>query len=298
MKRNINIINITPRGYCNGVVKAIKMINNVLNDNNFKKPLYIYGQLVHNKHVTNAFKNKGIITIDDYKNINEGTIIITAHGLSTIEKQYIINKGISIIDTTCKEVSKIQSIVKNKGKEGYTIIYYGKSNHPEANAIMNDNDNIYLVNNVNEVNDLIIEKTKPIFFTNQTTMSYFDTVNVLNCVKNKFNNVDANIDICDASRRRQIAVRNYAKKCDIVLVIGDKKSNNTNKLKDICDSLNVKSYLIENIGDLNMIPLYDNITIGITAGSSTPNKLINEVIKTLEDDEYISLITDDDYINI
>lgn len=296
MKRNINIINIIPRGYCKGVVRAIKMINDILDNDNYVKPIYMYGQLVHNKHVTNALNNKGIISINDYTNIDKGTIIITAHGLASKERNLISNKGIDIIDTTCKEVVKIQNIIKEKIVEGYTIIYYGKANHPEANSIINDNNNIYLVSNIDDVNNLILNINTPIFFTNQTTMSYFDTVDILNYIKSKFTNVTANIDICNASKRRQMAVYSDAKKCDIVLVIGDKKSNNTNKLKEICDSLNVKSFLIENIEDLKNIDLFDNINVGITAGSSTPNKLVNEIIKTLEDDDYISLINDDDYI--
>ena len=145
--------------------------------------------------------------------------------------------------------------------------------------------------------NLNIDVNSKIFFTNQTTMSYFDTLEVMKVIKEKFNNVDVNIDICTASKRRQIAVFNEARKCDIVLIVGDKNSNNTAKLKDISESFNVKSYLIENIEDLKNIDIIDNMKIGITAGSSTPNKLVNEVIKTLEDDEYISNICDNDYIN-
>lgn len=296
MKRNIEIINITPRGFCNGVVKAIIMINKVLKENTFKKPLYIYGELVHNTHITNAFKDEGIITIKDYKNIHEGTIIVTAHGLSEHEKQTIISQGVDIIDTTCKEVLKIQQLVKEKIDNGYTVIYYGKLNHPECKAVLNDNDNIILVTNIHDVNNININNDK-LFFTNQTTMSYFDTLEIIDKLKEKYSNIDINIDICTASKQRQIAVYNKCKECDIVLVIGDKKSNNTNKLKEICESLNVKSYLIETIEDLNNIIFFDNIKVGITAGSSTPNKLVNEIIKSLEDDEYISLLTNKDLID-
>lgn len=295
MKRNIEIINITPRGFCNGVVKAIIMINKVLKENTYKKPLYIYGELVHNTHITNAFKDEGIITIKDYKNIHEGTIIVTAHGLSENEKNTIINNGVDIIDTTCKEVLKIQELVKEKINNGYTVIYYGKLNHPECKAVLNDNDNIILVTNINDVNNINITNDK-LFFTNQTTMSYFDTLEIIDKLKEKYSNIDINIDICTASKQRQIAVYNKCKECDIVLVIGDKKSNNTNKLKEICESLNVKSHLIETIDDLNNIIFFDNIKVGITAGSSTPNKLVNEIIKSLEDDEYISLLTNKDLI--
>lgn len=296
MKRNIEIINITPRGFCNGVVKAIIMINKVLKENTYKKPLYIYGELVHNTHITNAFKDEGIITIKDYKNIYEGTIIVTAHGLSENEKNTIINNGVDIIDTTCKEVLKIQELVKEKINNGYTVIYYGKLNHPECKAVLNDNDNIILVTNINDVNNINISNDK-LFFTNQTTMSYFDILEIIDKLNEKYSNIDINIDICTASKQRQIAVYNKCKECDIVLVIGDKKSNNTNKLKEICESLNVKSYLIETIDDLNNIIFFDNIKVGITAGSSTPNKLVNEIIKSLEDDKYISLLTNKDLID-
>lgn len=297
MKRNIEIINITPRGYCNGVVCAIKMINDILKENNYKKPLYMYGQLVHNTHVTNALNGKGVITIDDYNNINEGTIIVTAHGLSIKEQEIIKNKGLDIIDTTCKEVTKIQNVVKDKINEGYIVLYYGKHNHPEAKAVLNDNQNVYLVSNEQDINELDIDINSKIFFTNQTTMSYFDTLKIMQVVKNKFNDVDVNIDICNASRMRQIAVYNKARECDVVIVVGDKKSNNTAKLRDICDDFNIRNYLVENIEDLKNIEIIDNMKIGITAGSSTPNKLVNEIIKTLEDDEYVSELTDNDYID-
>ena len=297
MKRNIEIINITPRGYCNGVVCAIKMINDILKENNYKKPLYMYGQLVHNTHVTNALNGKGVITTDDYNNINEGTIIVTAHGLSIKEQEIIKNKGLDIIDTTCKEVTKIQNVVKDKINEGYIVLYYGKHNHPEAKAVLNDNQNVYLVSNEQDVNELDIDINSKIFFTNQTTMSYFDTLKIMQVVKNKFNDVDVNIDICNASRMRQIAVYNKARECDVVIVVGDKKSNNTAKLRDICDDFNIRNYLVENIEDLKNIEIIDNMKIGITAGSSTPNKLVNEIIKTLEDDEYVSELTDNDYID-
>lgn len=297
MKRNIEIINITPRGYCNGVVCAIKMINDILKENNYKKPLYMYGQLVHNTHVTNALNGKGVITIGDYNNINEGTIIVTAHGLSIKEQEIIKNKGLDIIDTTCKEVTKIQNVVKDKINEGYIVLYYGKHNHPEAKAVLNDNQNVYLVSNEQDVNELDTDINSKIFFTNQTTMSYFDTLKIMQVVKNKFNDVDVNIDICNASRMRQIAVYNKARECDVIIVVGDKKSNNTAKLRDICDDFNIRNYLVENIEDLKNIEIIDNMKIGITAGSSTPNKLVNEIIKTLEDDEYVSELTDNDYID-
>lgn len=298
MKRNIEIINITPRGYCNGVVRAIKMVNDLLKDNNYPKPIYMYGELVHNTHVTNALIESGIIIINSYETITEGTLIITAHGLSSIEKEILKNKGLYIVDTTCKEVNKIQTLVKDKLLENYIVLYYGKQNHPECKAVLNDNPNVILISNEEDINNLNINDNNKIFFTNQTTMSYFDTMNIANKLKEKYKNVDVNVDICTASKQRQLAVYNKCRECDLVLIIGDKKSNNTNKLKDICNQLNINSYLIESIDDLKNITIADNIKIGITAGSSTPNKLINEIINSLLDTDYISNIKNSDYINI
>lgn len=297
MKKNIEIINITPRGYCNGVVKAIKMINDVLKNNSYKKPLYMYGSLVHNTHVTDALNELGIITINDYSNIKEGTIIITAHGLSEKEKHKMISNGVDIIDTTCKEVLKIQNLVQQKIDDGYIVLYYGKLNHPECKAVLNNNSNVILITNTNDVNNLNIN-CKKLFFTNQTTMSYFDTLDIINKLEEKYPNIEVNIDICNASKMRQVALKNKLNECDMILIIGDKKSNNTSKLKEICDLENKECYLIENIADLNNITFNDNIKLGITAGSSTPNKLVNEIIKTIEDSEYISNLTNQDYINL
>lgn len=296
MKRNIQIIRIIPQGYCKGVVNAIKHIKNVLKENKYKRPYYMLGELVHNSHVTSALRDEGIITIDNYDNISNGSVIVTAHGLSKEDKDNIIKKGLELIDATCPEVFKIQELIYNKINEGYSIIYYGKTNHPESNAILKISSDIHLITSINEIVALNINNKK-LFFTNQTTMSYFETLKIVEKLKNKYPNIEVDIDICNASKLRQTAVYNKASLCDIVLVVGDKKSNNTNKLKELCEEQNIKAYLIENIEDLSNIDIKDNMIIGITAGASTPTKLVFEVIKSLEDDEYVSTVTDKDYIN-
>lgn len=297
MSKNINIIKIIPQGYCKGVVNAIKNINTLLKKNEYKRPLYMLGGLVHNKHVTDAFNELGIITVNDYHGLTCGTLIVTAHGLSYKDKQNIINQGLDLVDQTCTEVLKIQELVKQKVNDGYTVIYYGKLNHAECKAVISTSEKIQLITSLNDIDKLDIKNNK-IFFTNQTTMSYFDTLDIIDKLKLKYPNIEVNIDICNASKLRQQAVYNNAKNCNIILIVGDHTSNNTNKLKEIAESFkNCKAYLIENINDIKNVDIKDDDTIGITAGASTPNRLVNEIIKTLEDDNFISNLTNKDYID-
>lgn len=294
--RNINIIKIIPQGYCKGVICAIKTINNLLKDNTKQRPYYMLGKLVHNAHVTSAYCDLGIEIIDDYSNITKGTIIVTAHGLSSKKKKEIIDKGLDLVDTTCKEVLKIENNIREKIKDNYQIIYYGKINHPECNSILSIDNDIHLITSVDDIKDLNLLDNK-IYFTNQTTMSYLDILDIVKVLKGKYNNIEIDIDICNASKTRQLALINSLNQCDMIIVVGDKNSNNTSKLKEICLENNKEVYLIENIEDINNIMIPDNITIGVTAGASTPNKLVDEVIKKLKDPSYQGTFNNLDYLS-
>ena len=132
----MKIIKMNPQGFCHGVIRAIKQIEEILDIDTYEKPLYMYGSLVHNKHVVKHFNDRGIINIDSINNINHGTIIITAHGLSKIKQQEMINKGLNIIDATCTEVKKTHEYIEQKINDGYDVIYYGKKNHAECMAVL------------------------------------------------------------------------------------------------------------------------------------------------------------------
>lgn len=290
----MEIIKIRPQGFCKGVINAIKYLNN--NIDKAKRPIYMYGSLVHNEHVINAYKDLGIIQIDDLDKVNEGTIIITAHGLSNYKRNIILSKNIDIIDTTCIEVKKIQDIIFEKEKENYEIIYYGNKNHPECKSILEDHNNIHLIQSINDIYTLDI-KTDKILFASQTTASYLDIQVIEELLKSKYKNIIMISDICTATKNRQLALIDNSKKCDMVLIIGDIHSNNTNKLKEI-SSKYTKSYLIEDIKDLQEIDFSNVNTLGITAGASTPNVLVDEIIKSIKDNNYISNIKNEDYIKI
>ena len=290
----MEIIKIRPQGFCKGVINAIKSLNDKIKD--AKKPIYMYGSLVHNEHVINAYKDLGLIQIDDLDKVNDGTIIITAHGLSNYKRNIILNKNIDIIDTTCVEVRKIQNIIFEKEKENYEIIYYGNKSHPECKAILEDHNNIHLIENINDIYKLDIKGSK-ILFASQTTVSYLDVKMIEDLLKAKYKDITFISDICNATKNRQLALIENSKKCDMVLIIGDIHSNNTNKLKEI-SSKYTKSYLIEDIKDLKEINFTNVNTLGITAGASTPNVLVDEIIKSIKDNNYISNIKNEDYIKI
>lgn len=296
MERNIKVIKIIPQGYCKGVVCAIKTINNLLKEDTHKKPYYMLGKLVHNTHVTDAYQNLGIKIIDEYSNISRGTIIVTAHGLSQKQKQDIQNKGLDLVDTTCQEVLRIETNVQEKIDDGYTVLYYGKLNHPECKSIMSINSKIHLLTCIEDINQLDILDDK-IYFTNQTTMSYLDLIEIVNTLKMKYHNITFDIDICNASKSRQLALLNCLDKCNLIVVVGDKLSNNTMKLKELCEKNNKDVVLVENIDDVSNIKFIPNMTIGVTAGASTPNKLVDEVINKIKDSHYISKFTNNDYIS-
>lgn len=292
----MEIIKIIPQGFCKGVVCAIKQLNIVLKENTYKKPLYMLGGIVHNQHILDAFTEQGVQIISDFKDIKEGTIIITAHGLSTKKRKQILSQGLDIIDTTCKEVKLIQDIIKEKINEGFDIVYYGSKKHPECKSILEDNENIHLIENINDIKNLNITNNK-IFFASQTTAAHSDVIDTFDRLSSKYPHITKIVDICTATKQRQNALKEKAKICDLVIVVGDKKSNNTLKLVEIAATY-TKSILIENIEDIKNIDFSNIKTLGITAGASTPNILVDEIIKTIKDKNHMSKITNRDYINI
>lgn len=278
---------IVPSGYCKGVVNAIKLAKDTKtkypNDN-----IYVLGMIVHNSFVTEELSNLGIITLDDtYKSkeelldeIDKGIVIFTAHGISDQIKQKAINKGLTCVDATCTDVLKTKESIINHLKQDYDVIYFGKKNHPEANAIISISDRIHLITNKDDLIKLNINNEK-IFLTNQTTMSYLELAELINLAKDKYPNILIEKEICNATSSRQLAISNI-KDCDLLYVVGDQKSNNTNKLVDIGRNAGIKKVLlIRNYKDINRTDLENVNNVCVSAGASTPPSLIDEVINYL-----------------
>ena len=283
----MEIKKVIPSGYCKGVVNAIKLAKQARLDNPNEK-IYVLGMLVHNSFVSKELEQLGIITLDDSNatkselldQINEGIVIFTAHGISQDIKDKAVSKGLRYIDATCVDVLKTQNIIKDYLIKGYDVIYFGKAKHPEAEAVISISDKIHLVTNIDELNNLKLTNSK-IFLTNQTTMSYLELNDLIQMAKKLYPSLVIEQEICNATSSRQLAITNLTD-CDLLYVVGDIKSNNTNKLVDIARKQGIKKVLlIQNFNDINKADLNNVDKVYVTAGASTPPTLIDEVIDYL-----------------
>lgn len=284
----MEIRKVIPSGYCKGVVNAIRLAKQTRIDNPEDK-IYVLGMLVHNSYVSEELSALGIITLDDSRKskeelldeINEGIIIFTAHGISEKIKNKVIAKGLRYVDASCVDVLKTQSIIKEKLQDGYDVIYFGKRKHPEAEAVISISDKIHLVTDQNDLEGLVIDNDK-IFLTNQTTMSYLELKDLIASAQQKYPDIIIQKEICNATSSRQEAIYKL-QDCDLLFVVGDIKSNNTNKLVEVGKQSGIKKVLlIQNYKDINEDDLKDVNRIYVTAGASTPPLLINEVIDHLK----------------
>lgn len=283
----MEIIKVIPRGFCKGVVRAI----NIAKKTRMQYPdknIYILGMLVHNQYVIEALKQYGITTIENknksrmelLEEINEGVIIFTAHGIHEQVKIKAMEKGLICIDASCLDVLRTQQIVNEHLSLGFEILYIGKKNHPEASAVCDYNNHIHLIQNEDDINKL--PNYSKVFVTNQTTMSYYDVHQLFTIIKSKYPFAIISDEICNATSTRQEAVHQL-KDIDAFIVVGDKTSNNANRLAQIAKDNKIASvYLIDDVNDLDISQLTQLNRVAITAGASTPTYLINQVIEALE----------------
>ena len=274
----MNVIEIKPNGFCDGVVRAIRILDAALNDANIQKPIYMFGSLVHNKHVVDMYKDRIIMINDNFdeeiKKINQGTVIFTAHGIKPSIINYAKEKGLNIIDTTCPKVAKIQKLIKQKLSDGYVVYVIGNKNHPEVLNYLGIGDRV-------KIYDGNLPKENKSFIVNQTTLIYDDVLKTYEQIKKSYDNVEIAMEVCNATKVRQQALSKYASKCDAIIVVGDKQSNNCTSLYNVACTY-LPSYKIESKDELDKIPLSMYNTIGVTAGASTPRILIDEVIEELK----------------
>ncbi|MBE4908003.1 4-hydroxy-3-methylbut-2-enyl diphosphate reductase [Bacillus luteolus] len=285
----MDVIKIAPRGYCYGVVDAMVIAKNAALDKNLPRPIYILGMIVHNKHVTDAFIDEGIITLDGANRleildqVTEGTVIFTAHGVSPEVKKLARDKGLVTIDATCPDVTRTHDLIKEKVAEGFQIIYIGKKGHPEPEgAVGVAPTHVHLVETEEDVNQLSLDSDK-IVVTNQTTMSQWDVADVMQKVKEKYPQTEVHREICMATQVRQEAVAEQAGEADVTIVVGDPKSNNSNRLAQVSEEIaGTKAYRIADLSELKLEWLKGAKTVAVTAGASTPTPITKEVITFLE----------------
>ncbi|PRR93214.1 MULTISPECIES: 4-hydroxy-3-methylbut-2-enyl diphosphate reductase [unclassified Bacillus (in: firmicutes)] len=288
----MNVIKISPRGYCYGVVDAMVIAKNAALDKNLPRPIYILGMIVHNKHVTDAFEEDGIYTLDGpnrldiLKQVESGTVIFTAHGVSPEVRQIAEEKGLITIDATCPDVTKTHDLISEKTADGYDIIYIGKKGHPEPEgAVGVAPDKVHLVETEADIEALDLTSDK-LLITNQTTMSQWDVHDLMELIKEKYPHVEYHQEICLATQVRQEAVSEQAGQADLTIVVGDPKSNNSNRLAQVSMEIaGTQAYRIGDLSELKLEWLQGVNTVAVTAGASTPTPITKEVIRFLENYE-------------
>lgn len=288
----MNVIKISPRGYCYGVVDAMVIAKNAALDKNLPRPIYILGMIVHNKHVTDAFEEDGIYTLDGpnrldiLKQVESGTVIFTAHGVSPEVRQIAEEKGLITIDATCPDVTKTHELISEKTADGYDIIYIGKKGHPEPEgAVGVAPDKVHLVETEADIEALDLTSDK-LLITNQTTMSQWDVHDLMELIKEKYPHVEYHQEICLATQVRQEAVSEQAGQADLTIVVGDPKSNNSNRLAQVSMEIaGTQAYRIGDLSELKLEWLQGVNTVAVTAGASTPTPITKEVIRFLENYE-------------
>ncbi len=285
----MEVIKIAPRGYCYGVVDAMVLAKQAADDKSLPRPIYILGMIVHNQHVVEAFRREGIITLDGanrlelLEQVQEGTVIFTAHGVSPEVKRRARERGLHVIDATCPDVTKTHDLIREKVADGYDIIYIGRKGHPEPEGAMGvAPDHVFLVENLDDIEALSIDNDK-IAVTNQTTMSQWDTAHLMNAVKEKYPQAEIYNEICMATQTRQQAVAEQAKGADLCIVVGDPRSNNSNRLAQVAEEIaGTKAYRIADVTEIQREWLAGVKKVAVTAGASTPTPITKEVIEFLE----------------
>jgi len=287
----MEVIKISPRGYCHGVVTALKMVTDAINDPTVPKPIHILGMVVHNAHLTKALEQEGVVTIDGIgktrfdllDEINAGTVVFTAHGISPKVKEKAVAKGLHYIDASCTDVLKTHNIMIDHLERGFDVIYIGKKGHPETEGCMGLSEiGIHLIERIEDIANLHLVNSN-IIITNQTTLSSWDVQEIALMIKQKFPQAEFIKEVCNATLIRQQAVADMARLADLTIVVGDPKSNNTKRLVQISEiHAKTPALRIGSLEDLNLKYLENVNKVAVTSGASTPTVMTKEVIEFFE----------------
>jgi len=282
----MKVLLANPRGFCAGVDRAIEMVERALELHG--APIYVRHEVVHNKFVVNDLKSKGAIFVEEIDEVPRGKVVIfSAHGVSQAVRKQAQDIGAIIYDATCPLVTKVHKEVTRKQKQNHNVILIGHEGHPEVEGTLGQSSGdqtVQLVETVSDVENLEIS-TDDVSYTTQTTLSVDDTQKIVQALKEKFPNIQApkKDDICYATQNRQDAVKALMESCDVLLVLGSNNSSNSNRLKEIAKKMNKPAYLIDGIDDIDVGWVEGVETVGVTAGASAPEILVQEVVDCLLD---------------
>ncbi len=286
----MEVVKISPRGYCYGVVDAMVLAMQTARNLELPRPIYILGMIVHNKHVTESFEKEGIITLEGENRLEildriegGGTVILTAHGVSPEVRKRARDKGLTVVDATCPDVTKTHDLIREKVAEGYEVIYIGKKGHPEPEgAVGVAPGRVHLIERESEIDGLEVSAER-IIITNQTTMSQWDIKHIMKKLLDRFPSAEIHNEICLATQVRQEAVAEQAREADVTIVVGDPRSNNSNRLAQVSEEIaGVKAYRIADLSELKVDWVLGARKVAVTSGASTPTPLTKEVIQFIE----------------
>jgi len=282
---NVELAN--PRGFCAGVDRAIEIVNRAIDV--FGSPIYVRHEVVHNKFVVENLRERGAIFVEELDEVpNDCIVIFSAHGVSQAVRNEAYARGLRVFDATCPLVTKVHIEVARYSEQGRECILIGHKGHPEVEGTMGQYDNrkggrIYLIEDENQVDTLEVVNPDKLSYVTQTTLSVDDTARVIDTLRLRFPNIEGprKNDICYATQNRQDAVKQLAINCDLVLVVGSPNSSNSNRLRELSKRMGVEAYLLDRAEDIDSSWLEGKKRIGVTAGASAPQVLVNEVIEEL-----------------
>jgi len=289
----MQVILAQPRGFCAGVERAIQIVETALKK--YGSPIYVKHEIVHNQRVVSELRSKGVKFVESISDIPDGAItVFSAHGVSKKVESEASERGLEPLDATCPLVSKVHIEGRKYAKKGFEIVLIGHHNHPEVEGTLGQiPGTVHLISDVEEVDDLVIRDPDKVAYITQTTLSVDDTRDVIFALKNRFPNIAGPDikDICYATQNRQSAVHQLADQVDLVLVVGAQNSSNSNRLCEVSRDRGVPAYLVQNSNDYNPEWSVNAKKIGVTAGASAPEALVQELIERLKQHHDIEVTT-------
>jgi 4-hydroxy-3-methylbut-2-enyl diphosphate reductase len=273
-----------PRGFCAGVDRAVDIVEQALSQ--FGPPIYVRHEVVHNRFVVDGLKQKGAVFVDELSEVpDDATVVFSAHGVSKAVREEGEQRGLNVFDATCPLVTKVHMEVIHHRKKGDEVVLIGHAGHPEVEGTLGQvKDGVYLVETADDVAKLKISNPDKLAYVTQTTLSVDDTARVVEALTRRFPHIISpkKNDICYATQNRQDAVKTLAQQCDVVLVVGSPNSSNSNRLREVAESEGVPAYMVDGPDDIERSWIKGKKRIGITAGASAPEVLVQQVVNRLK----------------
>jgi len=272
-----------PRGFCAGVDRAIDIVERALEQ--FGAPIFVRHEIVHNRFVVEGLRERGAVFVEALDEIPQGsTVVFSAHGVSRAVRLEAQQRGLTIFDATCPLVTKVHVEVAKMRRDGFEVVMIGHAGHPEVEGTMGQADaGIYLVESLEDVQCLIVSSPERVAYVTQTTLSVDDCAELVSALRQRFPSISEpkKQDICYATQNRQDAVKFMAPKCDLVLVVGSANSSNSNRLREVAEKMGCEAYLVDRLEAVNPSWLKGKRCIGVTAGASAPESLVQELVEGL-----------------